>query len=236
MSEATTAPDELLLRLRRFHSNYFPLHQQRFQDLVAQGQHPKTLFIGCSDSRLVPYLLTGAGPGELFIVRNVGALVPPYDGSHGLHGTMAAIEYAVLNLHVERVIVCGHSHCGAIRAAYEGVPEEARALQAWLKLAQEALLPVQSSPEALLRTEQRSVVLQLERLMDYPMVRREVEAGRLTLHGWHYVIEDGEIHVFDAQQAGFVPASTASNSGTGPYQPYVEYDGQAFTVPEEELP
>ena len=236
MSEATTAPDELLLRLRRFHSNYFPLHQQRFQDLVAQGQHPKTLFIGCSDSRLVPYLLTGAGPGELFIVRNVGALVPPYDGSHGLHGTMAAIEYAVLNLHVERVIVCGHSHCGAIRAAYEGVPEEARALQAWLKLAQEALLPVQSSPEALLRTEQRSVVLQLERLMDYPMVRREVEAGRLTLHGWHYVIEDGEIHVFDAQQAGFVPASTASNSGTGPYQPYVEYDGQSFTVPEEDLP
>ena len=74
MSEATPAPDELLLRLRRFHSNYFPLHQQRFQDLVAQGQHPKTLFIGCSDSRLVPYLLTGAGPGELFLVRNVGAV------------------------------------------------------------------------------------------------------------------------------------------------------------------
>ena len=236
MSEATPAPDELLLRLRRFHSNYFPLHQQRFQDLVADGQHPKTLFIGCSDSRLVPYLLTGAGPGELFIVRNVGAFVPPYDGSHGLHGTTAAIEYAVLNLHVERIIVCGHSHCGAIRAAYDGAPDEARALQAWLKLAQEALLPVQSSPEALLRTEQRSVVLQLERLMDYPMVRREVEAGRLTLHGWHYVIEDGEIHVFDAQQAGFVPASTASNSGTGPYQPYVEYDGQAFTVPQEDLP
>ena len=236
MSEATPAPDELLLRLRRFHSNYFPLHQQRFQDLVADGQHPKTLFIGCSDSRLVPYLLTGAGPGELFIVRNVGAFVPPYDGSHGLHGTTAAIEYAVLNLHVERIIVCGHSHCGAIRAAYDGAPDEARALQAWLKLAQEALLPVQSSPEALLRTEQRSVVLQLERLMDYPMVRREVEAGRLTLHGWHYVIEDGEIHVFDAQKAGFVPASTASNSGTGPYQPYVEYDGQAFSLPAEDLP
>ena len=236
MNEATTAPDELLLRLRRFHSNYFPLHQQRFQDLVAQGQHPKTLFIGCSDSRLVPYLLTGAGPGELFIVRNVGAFVPPYDGSHGLHGTTAAIEYAVLNLHVERIIVCGHSHCGAIRAAYDGVPDEARALKAWLKLAQEALLPVQSSPEALLRTEQRSVVLQLERLMDYPMVRREVEAGRLTLHGWHYVIEDGEIHVFDALRADFLPASIASNSGTGPYQPYVEYDGQMFSLPEEELP
>jgi carbonic anhydrase len=223
---AAAPPDDLLLRLRRFRSDYFPLHQQRFQDLVTDGQHPKTLFIGCSDSRLVPYLLTGAGPGELFIVRNVGAFVPPYDGSHGLHGTMAAIEFAVLSLHVERIIVCGHSHCGAIRTAYEGAPEEAVALKQWLKLASEALLPVQPSPEALCRTEQRAVVLQLERLMDYPMVRREVEAGALTLHGWHYVIEEGEIHVFDALHGGFVPASIASTSGTGPYQPYVEHDGQ----------
>lgn len=230
MNEATATTDELLLRLRRFHSDYFPLHQQRFQDLVAQGQHPKTLFIGCSDSRVVPYLLTGAGPGELFIVRNVGAFIPPYDGSHGLHGTTAAIEFAVLSLHVERIIVCGHSHCGAIRAAYEGVPEEAVALKAWLKLASEALLPVQTSPEALRRTEQRLVVLQLERLMDYPMVRREVERGVLTLHGWHYVIEDGEIHIFDVRQGSFVPAALASNSGTGPYQPYVEHDGQIISI------
>ncbi|HPH15226.1 MAG TPA: carbonic anhydrase, partial [Burkholderiaceae bacterium] len=199
------------------------------QDLVTEGQHPKTLFIGCSDSRVVPYLLTGSGPGELFIVRNVGAFIPPYDGSHGLHGTMAAIEFAVLTLHVERIIICGHSHCGAIRAAYEGAPDEAVALKAWLKLASEALLPVQSSPEAMRKTEKRAVVLQLERLMDYPMVRRDVEAGKLTLHGWHYVIEDGEVHVFDVKQGDFVPASVASNSGTGPYQPYVEHDGQIFS-------
>ena len=221
--------DELLLRLRRFQSDYFPLHQQRFQDLVAKGQQPKTLFIGCSDSRLVPYLLTGAGPGELFIVRNVGALVPPYDGSHGQHGTMAAVEYAVLSLHVERIIVCGHSHCGAIRSCYEGVPDEARALRSWLELAREAVLPVQASPEACRRTEQRSVVLQLERLMDYPMVRREVEAGRLTLHGWHYVIEDGAVHVFDAQHGAFAPAASAGHTGTGPYPHYVEHDGQIIS-------
>lgn len=231
MTEAATdaSADELLLRLRHFRSDYFPLHQQRFQDLVAEGQHPKTLFIGCSDSRLVPYLLTGAGPGELFIVRNVGALVPPHDQSHGLHGTMAAIEFAVLSLHVERIVVCGHSHCGAIRTAYEGAPAEAVALTAWLKLIDEALLPVQPCAESVRRTEQRAVVLQLERLMGYPMVRREVEAGRLTLHGWHYVIEDGEVHVFDAQQGDFVAASVASNSGTGPYQPYVEHDGQVIS-------
>ena len=221
--------DALLLRLRRFKSDYFPLHQQRFQDLVAQGQHPKTLFIGCSDSRLVPYLLTGTGPGELFIVRNVGAFIPPYDGSHGLHGTTAAIEFAVLSLKVERIVVCGHSQCGGIRAAYEGVPDEAVALKAWLRLVEEALLPVQPSLEAMRRTEQRSVVLQLERLLNYPMVRRAVEAGMLTLHGWHYVIEDGEIHIFDAQKGGFIPAAQASNCGTGPYQPYVEHDGQVIS-------
>ena len=221
-------PDDLLLRLRNFQEDYFPHHQQRFQDLVAQGQHPKTLFIGCSDSRLVPYLLTGAAPGELFLVRNVGAFVPPYDQSHGLHGTMAAIEFAVLNLKVEHIIVCGHSHCGAIRAAYEGAPEEAIALQAWLKLADEALLPVSPGPEALRRTEQRAVVLQLERLMDYPMVRRRVEDGSIALHGWHYVIEEGEVHVFDVATGGFVAASKAKSSGTGPYAPYVEHDGQVL--------
>lgn len=228
MSPDAATTDELLLRLRGFKSDYFPLHQQRFQDLMSHGQHPKTLFIGCSDSRLVPYLLTGTGPGELFIVRNVGAFIPPYDGSHGLHGTTAAIEFAVLSLKVERIVVCGHSQCGGIRAAYEGVPDEAVALKAWLRLVQEALLPVQPSPEAMRRTEQRSVVLQLERLMDYPMVRRAVEAGTLTLHGWHYVIEDGEIHIFDAQQGDFVPAALASSCGTGPYAPYVEHDGQVI--------
>lgn len=93
--------DQLLQRLRRFHTEYFPRYQQQFRQLVDDGQHPTTLFIGCSDSRLVPYLLTGAGPGELFIVRNVGALIPPADGLHGFHGTAAAIEFAVLNLHVQ---------------------------------------------------------------------------------------------------------------------------------------
>ena len=222
-------PDELLARLRRFHDHTFPGVQAQFENLVKDGQHPTILFIGCSDSRLVPYLLTGTGPGELFIVRNVGAFVPPYDGSAGYHGTSAAIEYAVLNLKVSRIVVCGHSHCGGIRALYEEVAPQARNLAVWLELGREAALPVQMTPEALRRTEQRSVVLQLERLMGYPMVRREVEAGKLTLHGWHYVIEEGEIHVFDVQQGNFVPAALASHSGTGPYQPYVEHDGQIIS-------
>jgi carbonic anhydrase len=210
-------PDALLQRLRQFHDEYFPGVQDQFQNLVEDGQHPSTLFIGCSDSRLVPYLLTGAGPGELFMVRNVGAFVPPHDGSAGYHGTAAAIEFAVLRLGVERIVVCGHSHCGGIRALYEETMPQASNLNAWLELGREATLPVQVSPEALRRTEQRSVVLQLERLMGYPMVRERVESGRLKLHGWHYVIEDGEVHVFDLRSARFVPASNAEHSGTGPF-------------------
>ena len=221
-------PDELLQRLQHFHSQYFPLHQQRFQDLVAQGQHPKTLFIGCSDSRLVPYLLTGTGPGELFMVRNVGAFVPPYDGSHGHHGTAAAIEFAVLSLQVSRIIVCGHSHCGAIKALYGEVPAEAHNLQRWLDLGRGAALAVPPCADALRRTEQRAVLLQLERLMAYPMVRAGVEQGRISLHGCHYVIEDGEVHVFDAQQRGFVAASRAQCGSAGTYAPYVEHDGQVL--------
>ena len=220
--------DELLQRLRRFHLDEYPQYRERFQALADDGQHPTTLFIGCSDSRLVPYLLTGAQPGELFLVRNVGAFVPPYDGSHGHHGTAAAIEFAVLSLNVSRIVVCGHSHCGAIKALYGEVSPEAQNLRRWLDLGREAMLPVQPGPEALRRTEQRAVVLQLERLMNYPMVRARVEAGTITLHGWHYVIEEGEVHVFDVRTGGFVAASQASNSGTGPYPPYVEHDGQVL--------
>ncbi|MCV2356364.1 carbonic anhydrase [Paucibacter sp. B2R-40] len=220
--------DELLRRLRRFNTDYFPQYQAQFKDLVVQGQHPTTLFIGCSDSRLVPYMLTGAGPGELFMVRNVGAFVPPYDGSSGLHGTAAAIEYAVLALHVQHIIVCGHSHCGGIRALYGEVPAEATNLKSWLELGREATLPVQLSDEALRRTEERSVVLQLERLMDYPMVRSRVEAGQIALHGWHCVIEAGEVNVFDVNLGRFVPASSAEHSGTGPYRAHAEDPGALF--------
>jgi len=196
--------DNFTRRLRRFRNRYFPRFRQQFRTLVDLGQQPTTLFIGCSDSRVVPYLLTDTGPGELFIVRNVGAFVPPYDASLGHHGTAAGIEYAVVQLGVQSIVVCGHTHCGAIRALYEDLPEDARHLREWLKLGRDATLPVTASPEALYRTEQRSIVLQLERLMDYPMVARRVEAGALFLHGWHYVIEEGKVLVLDVAQGLFV--------------------------------
>lgn len=195
--------DEIFNRLRRFQTRYFPRLRSQFRSLVEQGQHPTVLFIGCSDSRVLPYLIMDSGPGELFIVRNVGNFVPPFDASHGFHGTAAAIEFAVLNLQVREIIVCGHSHCGAIRALYTEPPPEAVHMAKWLDLGRDAVLPVTLSDEALRRTEQRSVALQLERLMGYPMVRSRVEEGRLYLRGWHYLIEEGKVLVLNVENGQF---------------------------------
>ncbi|RPJ48533.1 MAG: carbonic anhydrase [Betaproteobacteria bacterium] len=202
-------PDEIVKRLRRFQTRYFPRLRSQFRDLVEQGQRPTVLFIGCSDSRVLPYLILDSGPGELFIVRNVGNFVPPYDASHGYHGTAAAVEFAVLNLDVSEIIVCGHNHCGAVRALYTDLPAEANHMAKWLDLGRDAVLPVTLSEEALRRTEQRSVALQLERLMDYPMVRRRVEEGRLYLRGWHYLIEEGRVLVLDVESGLFEPFDAA---------------------------
>jgi carbonic anhydrase len=196
--------DDILRRLRRFRNVQFPRFRRQFRALVDEGQRPTTLFIGCSDSRVVPYLLTGSGPGELFMVRNVGNLVPPFDASQGFHGTAAAIEFAVLTLKVREIVICGHSHCGAIRALYANPNPATPHTNRCLDLARDAALPVQPTAEALRRTEQRSVALQMDRLMSYPMVAEGVEAGRLALHGWHYIIEDGTVLVLDVERGEFV--------------------------------
>ena len=204
--------DEIIRRLRRFHTRYFPRLRRQFENLVDKGQRPTVLFIGCSDSRIVPNLLMDSGPGELFVVRNIGNFVPPYDASHGYHGTAASIEFAVLSLDVREIIVCGHSHCGAIRALYTELPAGTRHMAKWLELARDAVLPVTMSEEALRRTEQRSVALQMERLMDYPMVRRRVEAGELYLRGWHYLIEEGKVLVLDVESGRFEPFDAAQQA------------------------
>lgn len=201
--------DDIVKRLQRFQRRYFPRLRSQYRSLVEQGQHPSVLFIGCCDSRVVPYLMLDSGPGELFIVRNVGNFVPPFDASLGYHGTAAAVEFAVLSLGISEIIVCGHSHCGAVRALYAGVPAEARHMEKWLELGRDAVLPVTVSDEALRRTEQRSVALQLERLMDYPMVRERVEQGRLCLRGWHYLIEEGKVLVLDVESGRFAPFDAA---------------------------
>ena len=203
-------PHHLLEGLQRFERETFPRHREQFRKLVDEGQKPSTLFIGCADSRVVPNLLVDAGPGELFVVRNVAAQVPPSDPEGAHHATAAGIEYAVLHLGVTDIVVCGHSHCGGIRALYgEGNPETPH-IGRWLELAREARVDDDTgsdepSEATLRRAEQRSVALQLERLMTYRLVKRRVEDGTLSLHGWHYIIEDGQVLALDPGTGEFAP-------------------------------
>ena len=175
--------------------------------MVAEGQRPGTLFLGCADSRVVPDLLTSALPGDLFVIRNVGNLVPPFEPDERFHGTSAGIEFATLVLGVKDIVVCGHSHCGAIRALFTPLRSDAPNLTRWLELAQPAVVDFEMTEANLRRTEMRSVVLQLERLMNFPTVRERVERGELCLHGWYYVIEDGQVLGLETDSGEFRPLS-----------------------------
>jgi carbonic anhydrase len=199
-------PKHLLAGLERFSRDHFPLYRDHYERLVADGQRPTTLFIGCSDSRVLPNLITDTGAGELFMIRNLGNFVPPFEPDEGFHGTSAAVEFAVLTLRVTDIVVCGHTHCGAVRALYEPPAPATPHITRWLELGREALLEGPVTETLLRRTEHRSVVLQITRLLSYPMVRERVDAGELSLHGWCYVIEAGRVDILDVARGEFVPA------------------------------
>jgi carbonic anhydrase len=193
----------------------FKQSKERFKKLVSEGQNPKALFIGCSDSRVMPAMITGSKPGDLFIVRNIGNFVAPFNPNADFHATASAIEYAVSILEVSDIIVCGHSHCGAIEALYKDIeptPENIHTIK-WLELGQEAkkvalLAYKNDSKEKMLRyTEKISVVYQLDNLLTYPGVKKRVDNGTLFLHGWHYHMEHGDIEYYDDENYEFKPLS-----------------------------
>ncbi|MCW8821439.1 MAG: carbonic anhydrase [Sulfurovum sp.] len=189
----------------------FNQSKERFKKLVAEGQNPKALFIGCSDSRVMPAMITGAKPGDLFIVRNIGNFVAPYKPDADYHATASAIEYAVSILEVSDIIVCGHSDCGAIASLFKDIDQTAENIHTikWLELGAEAkkvalLAYKHDSEDVMLRyTEKMSVVYQLDNLLTYPAVKRRVKEGTLFLHGWHYDIEDGNITYYDDENYEF---------------------------------
>jgi carbonic anhydrase len=196
-----------------FRSVKFKKNEERFKKLVSEGQNPKALFIGCSDSRVVPNMITGTEAGDLFITRNIGNFVPPFKPDSDYHATASVIEYAVSELEVSDIIVSGHSDCGAIKALYKDhIPSEENIHTIkWLELGQEAkrvalsVLPNAPKKELLEYTEKLSVTFQLENLLTYPAVKKGVEEGRIFLHGWHYSIEDGSIEYYDDENAEFRP-------------------------------
>ena len=193
---------------KRFLADIFPAHRSQFQ-LLAETQAPEWLFITCSDSRVVPDLILGTGPGDLFITRNAGNVVPIT--THDVDGVTATIEYAVEVLHVKSAILCGHSDCGALKAALdkkslEKLPKANR----WLRHVDAAfthrqpLNPADGEQAELAALIRGNVVAQLHNLREQPSVARAVSAGKLTVHGWYYDILTGRIEQYDEQAGTFV--------------------------------
>ncbi len=205
----------LLNGVESFQKVTFKKKREKFNELVQKGQHPKALFIGCSDSRVIPNLITNSDPGDLFVYRNVGNFVPPFDPDANFHGTAAAIEYAVSHLKVSDIIVCGHSHCGAIRGVYEKDKLDIHSMAhliKWLKLGERAKEIVDkmaqknhlSMDERYEQTEQISIIFSMQNLLTYPTVRQKVQDEKLSIRGWYYLIETGEIKFFDEEKVEFL--------------------------------
>ncbi|BBC26350.1 carbonic anhydrase [Pseudanabaena sp. ABRG5-3] len=200
---------KLIRGLREFKDNHFPSHLELFEKL-GMGQKPRVLFITCSDSRIDPNLLTKADVGELFIMRNAGNIIPPY-GS--LSGEGATIEYAIQSLEIEQVIVCGHTHCGAMNGLLklEHLREEMPIVYEWLKLAEGTRRLVKENyshlrnKELLEITSAENVLTQIDHLKTYPLVRSRLYQGRLNIYGWVYNLETGEVLAYDPVSHSYMP-------------------------------
>jgi len=201
-----------------FQKSYFKKNEEHLLGLAKGGQNPKTLFIGCSDSRVIPDLIVQSQPGDLFVVRNVGNFVAPYKLDEDFHATAAAIEYSIGVLEVSEVIICGHSHCGAIKSLYKTSCDASMIHTAkWLTLGEKAksmailALGANADTDNLLRaTERLSIITQIENLLTYPQVRKRVDEDKLFIHGWYYDIETGAIDYYDPDSYEFRPLSELS--------------------------
>jgi carbonic anhydrase len=198
---------ELIDGIHCFQSGSF-LPLKKLFERLAEGQHPETLFITCSDSRIDPNLLTHSDPGNLFILRNAGNIIPPYGAGGG--GEEATIEFAVSVLGVKDIIVCGHSHCGAMRGLLDGeLIKSLPAVSSWLSHAEMTRRIIQDNysqlqGEALLNaTIEENVLVQIENLRTLPSVGSRLVRGDLHLHGWFYVIETGEVFAYDVEIGQF---------------------------------
>jgi carbonic anhydrase len=196
-----------------FKDEKFKKYENKFLDLVKNGQNPKVLFIACSDSRVDPALITNSSPGTLFILRNIGNFVPPFSPDDDYHATAAGIEYATSVLEVTDIIVCGHSHCGAIESLYQDVDDiKLVHVKRWLELGKNAKKQAERSCNSgvshrkkLEVTEKFSILFQMKNLLTYPEVKQRVEEGLLALRGWYYNIENGELEYFNDGKSQFMP-------------------------------
>lgn len=216
---------KLALGVHKFQREVFGDHKDLFARL-ADGQAPHTLFITCSDSRINPNLLTQTAPGEIFILRNAGNIVPSWGAPVG--GEAATIEYAIAALGVEHIVVCGHSGCGAMKAVIDpGSLETLPAVRTWLAHAETTRRILQEnygdqSPDELLSIAiQENVLAQLENLRTHPSVAARIAKGALALHGWVYKIVTGEVFAYDTEE--------------GQFRPLAEVNANSMRVPERRV-
>jgi carbonic anhydrase len=205
---------QLIEGYRRFRKQDWARERERWADM-AEGQSPQVMILSCADSRVDPAQIFDARPGEMFVVRNIAALAPPYETSRGYHGVSAALEFAVIQLRVGEILVMGHGLCGGCAAALTGEfddtdPGEGHFIADWVKMLGGARDQVRAShPEldrdAFLAMEREAVKVSLANLRTFPWIREREEAGELKLHGAHFSIAEGRLYVLDEAEAEFRP-------------------------------
>lgn len=207
-----SAVDRLIEGYRTFKKEQFE-DSKAFCDLVEQGQRPKILAIACCDSRVDPAIVTNCRCGEVFVVRNVANLVPPYSRDRQHHGTSAALEFGVLGLGVTDIIVFGHRYCGGIRALMENTQTDKPSdfIQAWMNIAEPAkqqvlqAYPHESLDEQAHHCEKASLITSLNHLSTFPWIAERVQAGQLYLHAWYFDLDTGNIEAYQADKTLWQP-------------------------------
>ena len=191
--------DKMIEGYRRFLAQGWPARRVLFQDLAEHGQNPRAMVVACADSRVDPGMIFDAGPGEMFVIRNVANLVPPYAPDGGQHATSAALEFGVRVLKVTDLVIMGHAMCGGVRALLTGAPVEALDFLApWINVARAArgrVLRCTDPEEAQERCEQEVVKLSLDNLLTFPWITEPVHTGTLRLHGMRFDIRSGALEV-----------------------------------------
>jgi len=213
-------PELLIDGYRSFRSGRLAREQDRYRELAERGQKPEIMVVGCCDSRVSPEVIFDARPGELFVVRNVANIVPPYAPDGQAHGVSAALEFAVAALKVKHIVVLGHAHCGGVRAFAEDAEPLSPGdfIGKWMRLmapAVEKAGPVGalSPAQYLARLEQANVVNSLDNLMTFPRLSKLIERGQVAIHGAYFGVAAGELLIRDERTGEFVPAD-----GTSPFK------------------
>jgi carbonic anhydrase len=213
------AIESLIEGYKAFRTGTYRQNVERYRMLGELDQKPKALVIACCDSRTDPAMVFSADPGELFVVRNVANLVPPYEPDEHYHGTSAAIEFGVIGLDIKDIVVMGHARCGGIKALYEngcGKKHDDAFISNWMLLAQGIADDVRQKhtdlePDELIRAmEMRTVVASLDQLRTFPFIREREADGRLRLHGWFYGIATGILSIYDPKTDRFTEVTEDS--------------------------